>query len=187
MVEPPSPSAPVRERAEGPETGILGIMTPYHFVTTLRVTASLEAVYWAIAEPAWVEDWGDAVRVERRQAADEVGWGSCFDATVRAPLGYHLSARIETIEADPWSRLRMQATGSVVGTGTWEITANGGATDVRFDWDVSTTERWMDMLAPVARPVFERSHGIVMRHAARTAADHLGAELLHFDSRALPV
>lgn len=162
-------------------------MTPYRFVTTFGVTASADAVYGAVADPAWVDDWGDAVRVEQQRAGDELGLGACFDATVRAPLGYRLSARIETVEARPWSRLRMTASGSVVGTGTWDIAANGGSTDVRFDWEVSTTERWMDVLAPVARPVFERSHGIVMHNAARTAARHLGAELLHFDSRALPV
>lgn len=162
-------------------------MTPYHFVTAFGVTASAEAVYCAIADPAWVDDWGDAVRVEQRRAGDGIGLGSCFDATVRAPLGYRLSARIETVEAEPCSRLQMRATGSVVGTGTWDLTSADGVTDVRFDWEVSTTERWMDVLAPVARPVFERSHGIVMHNAARTAARHLGAELLHFESRALPV
>lgn len=162
-------------------------MTPYRFLTLLAVTASAEAVYRAIADPHWVDAWGDATRMERRSEGDAHGLGACFDATVRAPLGYKLTARIETVAAEPWSLLRMRASGSVEGTGLWELTEHDDRTEVRFEWAVSTTERWMDLLAPVARPIFERSHGIVMRNAAETAARHLGADLVHFRSRALPV
>lgn len=162
-------------------------MTPYCFVTELGVTASPQAVYRAIADPHWVDDWGDATRVERRAEGDDTGLGARFDATVRAPLGYQLRATIETVEAEPWSLLRMRATGSVEGTGRWQLTAHADHTDVRLEWAVRTTERWMNLLAPVARPLFERSHGIVMRNAAEAAARHLGAELLTFRSRSLPV
>lgn len=160
-------------------------MTPYHFVTSFGVTASAEAVYRAIADPRWVGEWDDATRVDRRRPGDATGLGACFDATVRAPLGYHLSACIETVEAEPWCRLRMRANGSVEGTGHWELEERNHGTEVRFEWAVNTTERWMDLLAPVARPLFERSHAIVMRNAAVTAADYLGADLLHFESRSV--
>lgn len=185
----PSGSWPGKGRSGGfwPAAGILRPVTPYRFVTELRVTASAEAVYGAIADPRWVDAWGDATRVERRHAGDASGLGACFDATVRAPLGYRLSATIETVQTEPCRLLRMRATGSVEGTGLWELEDRGAATEVRFTWDVHTTERWMDVLAPVARPVFERSHGIVMRNAARTAARYLEADLVHFDSRPLPL
>lgn len=162
------------------------VATPYRFVTDLRVTAPTEAVYGAIADPAWVGAWGDVTRVERCSPGDDTGLGACFDATVRAPLGYELTARIETVEAEPWARLRMVATGSVEGSGLWDLADDGeGGTALRFTWAVRTTERWMDVLAPVARPLFERSHGIVMRNAAVTASRHLGAELVAFRTRAL--
>lgn len=160
-------------------------MTPYRFITDLLVTAPARVVYQAIADPAWVEDWGDATRVERRSPGDATGLGARFDATVRAPLGYSLTATIETVATRPWDRLEMQATGSVEGHGTWELRAVPGGTEVSFGWRVATTERWMDVLAPVARPLFERSHGVVMRRAAETAARHLGADLVRFESRAL--
>lgn len=158
-------------------------MTSYRFLTELRVTASREAAYRAIADPGWVDDWGDATSVERIRAGDATGLGACFDATVRAPIGYALNARIETVETQPWERLRMRASGSVEGTAVWELTPVDGHTHVRFTWSVRTTEAWMNLLAPVARPLFERSHGTVMRHAAETAARSLGAELLLFESR----
>lgn len=160
-------------------------MTPYRFVTQFVVSAPIDAVFRAIADPRWVDGWGDATRVERRRPGDDTGLGARFDATVRAPLGYTLTASIETVVARPWDRLEMQATGGVVGTGTWDLEETPAGTEVSFHWDVSTTERWMDLLAPVARPVFERSHGIVMHRAARTAARHLGADLVGFESRAL--
>lgn len=162
-------------------------MTPYRFLTELTVTAPPAAVYQAIVEPLWVEVWGDATRVERCRQGDATGLGACFDATVRAPIGYTLSARIETVEAQPWRLLRMRATGSVDGSGTWELDGRGDVTDLRFAWSVRTTERWMNLLAPVARPLFERSHGTVVRNAAVAAAAYLDAELLRFDSGPLPV
>lgn len=160
-------------------------MTAYRFETALRVTASAEAVYGAIVDPAWVGEWGDATSVERERDGDDTGLGARYAATVRAPVGYQLSARIETVEARPWHHLRMTATGSVEGAGVWDLEEGEGYTDVTFTWQVRTTERWMNLLAPVARPLFERSHGIVMRHAAETAARHLGADLLAFRSRPL--
>lgn len=160
-------------------------MTRYRFVTELRVTAPAEAVYGAIVAPDWAGAWSDATRVEQVRDGDATGLGACFDATVRAPVGYTLSARIETVEARPWSLLRMHATGSVEGTGLWELDPAEGTTAVTFIWDVRTTETWMNVLAPVARPLFERSHGIVVRRAAETAARSLDAELVSFRSRAL--
>lgn len=161
-------------------------MTPYRFVTELAVAAPVEAVYGAIVDPAWVDDWGDATHVERTRSGDGTGLGARFAATVRAPVGYTLSARIETVEAVPCRRVLMVAQGSVEGTGLWELEETAGSTAVTFTWNVRTTETWMNLLAPIARPLFERSHGVVMRNAAEAAARSLDAELLAFRSRSLP-
>ena len=36
-------------------------------------------------------------------------------------------------------------------------------TAVTYEWNVSTTKTWMNLLAPVARPVFAYNHDMVMR------------------------
>ena len=36
-------------------------------------------------------------------------------------------------------------------------------TYVRYDWKVNTTKKWMNLLAPIARPLFNWNHDIVMK------------------------
>lgn len=161
-------------------------MAHYRFLTDLRVGAAIDDVYRLLVEPeGWLDDWVDALRVERTREGDEDGRGRTFDATVRAPMGYHLSARITTAEVEHPHRLDMVSSGDLEGTGRWDLAEADGVTDVSFDWDVRTTPRWMDVLTPVLRPLFERSHHVVVRNAARAAAASLDAELLHARSRAL--
>lgn len=162
-------------------------MASYRFVTEFGVGAPIDRVYASIVAPeAWLGGWSDAVSVRRVRVGAADGVGAVFDATVRAPVGYQLTARIETVEARPPTHARMQATGGVDGSGEWQLRERDGDTEVAFVWDVRTTEAWMNALAPVARPLFEWSHGVVMQHAVEAAADHLGADLTDFRSRPAP-
>jgi hypothetical protein len=158
----------------------------YRFVTDLRFAAPVEPVYRSVVQPErWLDDWAHAVSVRRTSDGDEAGVGASFEATVRAPLGYRLSARIATVAAHRPTGLWMTSSGDLEGYARWRLTPDPGGTDVRFTWDVRTTERWMQLLTPVARPVFEWSHGVVVRRAAEAAAQDLGTELLVFRSRAV--
>jgi hypothetical protein len=156
----------------------------YRFVTQMRFGAPIDAVYRSITEPeSWLDRWADTVTVERTSAGDDDGVGASFDAAVRAPIGYTLAARIETSAADRPRHLRMRATGDLEGEGRWHLRVHpSGGTEVHFRWDVRTTETWMNLLTPVARPLFEWSHGVVMRHAAEAAAASLGTPLVAFRS-----
>ena len=49
---------------------------------------------------------------------------------------------------------------------------------VLYDWRVSTTKPWMNALGPVARPVFEYNHDVVMRWGGEGLARRLGCRLL---------
>ena len=54
----------------------------------------------------------------------------------------------------------------------------GGVTEVLYEWNVSTTKPWMNLLAPVARPAFEWNHDWVMSHGGTGIAKLLGCKLL---------
>ena len=58
---------------------------------------------------------------------------------------------------------RRGASGELTGTGHWRLYEQDGVTAVTYEWNVHTTKRWMNALAPVARPVFEYNHDVVMR------------------------
>jgi hypothetical protein len=49
---------------------------------------------------------------------------------------------------------------------------------VTYDWNVRTTKRWMNVLAPVARPAFEYNHNVVMRRGGEGLAQRLGCRLI---------
>jgi hypothetical protein len=56
-----------------------------------------------------------------------------------------------------------QALGELVGSGIWRLRQVGDVTDVRYDWEVRTTRLWMNLLAPIARPIFAWNHDGIMK------------------------
>ena len=75
-------------------------------------------------------------------------------------------------------RMDGAAVGELTGTGSWRLYEDDGATAVLFEWRVQTTRWWMNVLAPVARPVFRWNHNRLMRSGGHGLARRLGAELL---------
>jgi hypothetical protein len=103
---------------------------------------------------------------------------------VRAPLGYRIGGRIDVVEVEAPTYVRMQATGTIVGAGTWRLAEVDHGTAVRFSWRVRPAARWLQLLTPVARPLFEAGHEAVVRDAVHAAAALLDAEVVWFDSHA---
>jgi hypothetical protein len=71
-----------------------------------------------------------------------------------------------------------EAAGELTGTGHWRLFEQDGVTAVTYDWRVRTTKAWMNALAPLARPVFEYNHNIVMGWGGQGLAQRLGCNLL---------
>jgi hypothetical protein len=51
-------------------------------------------------------------------------------------------------------------------------------TAVTYEWKVRTTKRWMNLLAPLARPIFDYNHNVVMRWGGEGLARRLDCNLL---------
>ena len=77
--------------------------------------------------------------------------------------------------------LEGNATGELAGVGRWRFFEENGVTAVVYEWNVSTTKWWMNVLAPVARPAFQSNHDYVMRNGGEGIAKLLGARLLALD------
>ena len=71
-----------------------------------------------------------------------------------------------------------EARGELSGTGHWRLFEQDGITAVTYEWNVRTTKAWMNALAPVARPIFEYNHNVVMRWGGEGLAQRLGCNLL---------
>ena len=47
-----------------------------------------------------------------------------------------------------------------------------------YEWNVRTTKAWMNVIGPVARPLFAYNHDVVMRWGGEGLAQRLGCNLL---------
>jgi uncharacterized protein YndB with AHSA1/START domain len=153
----------------------------YRFLTTWVLDASREAVWEAIYHPErWPEWWLGVRAVRKVSGGDEDGVGSVYEHEWRSRLPYPVRFRIETTRVELPHLIEGTADGELSGTGRWRFFA-GRETAVTYEWNVRTTRRWMNALAPVARPVFAANHDWVMKRGGEGLARLLGARLLASD------
>ena len=153
-------------------------MAGYSFLTTWVLDAPLEDVWQAVYEIEQWPDWWRGVRsVEKLESGDPAGIGALYRHEWRSVIPYpvRFDARITKIE--PLRLIEADADGELAGTGRWRFFA-GGETAVTYEWSVRTTRAWMNLVAPVARPVFHWNHDVVMHQGGEGLAQLLGAPLL---------
>jgi uncharacterized protein YndB with AHSA1/START domain len=161
-------------------------MAPYHFTTEIWIGATPERVWHALEDPTtWPAWWRWLRRVTVLDPGREDGVGLRYRFELRTALPYTLAFDSETVRLAPPLRWESRVTGELAGTGLWEVTERGGGSMVRYTWIVATTKRWMNVLAPVARPAFNRNHHLIMRDFARGLARRLGARLVSVENRAI--
>ena len=151
-------------------------MKTYNFVTIWRVNAPIENVWNEIYHskewPGW---WRGVESVSEVRKGDESGVGSIHRYTWKSKLPYRLSFDMQTVRIEPPVLLEGMAVGELQGRGLWQLTTDGTDTVVRYDWSVETTKRWMNLLSPIARPLFEWNHDVVMGWGSQGLAKRLGA------------
>jgi uncharacterized protein YndB with AHSA1/START domain len=151
----------------------------YSFLTTWCLEAAIEPVWEAIYDSErWPEWWRGVERVVEIEPGNDDGVGQLGRYTWRSRLPYELTFEVRTTRVERPHLLVGEALGELAGTGRWRLFESGGATAVLYEWDVRTTRPWMNLLAPLARPVFAWNHHWVMNSGANGLARLLGARLL---------
>jgi uncharacterized protein YndB with AHSA1/START domain len=136
----------------------------YKFVTHWQFQASPVDVWDAIHHSErWPQWWKAVESVVELQKGDSTGVGSLRRYTWRGALPYRLSFDMRTTQVEPPVRLEGRASGELEGRGCWTLSGQGSTTLVRYDWEVEANKRWMQILSPIARPLFEWNHDTVMR------------------------
>jgi len=154
-------------------------MAEYRFLTTWLVDAPRERAWEAIEDAvSWPEWWRGVVRVDQRSAGDGDRVGSSFLIEWRSRLPYPLEFEFTVDRIERPALMAGTAEGELSGRGCWRLFEQDGVTAVVYDWSVTTSKRWMNLLAPLARPVFEYNHDVVMRWGGEGLAQRLGARLL---------
>ena len=109
---------------------------------------------------------------------NEGGVGSIHRYTWKSKLPYRLSFDMKTVRIEPPRLLEGIAFGELQGRGLWQLSTQANETIVRYDWNVVTTKSWMNLLAPIARPLFEWNHNVVMNWGAEGLEKRLGARVV---------
>lgn len=157
----------------------------YHFVTSIELEAPVHQVWDALADSGtWPNWWRWLRRAEVLESGAENGLGRRVRNKIVSPLLYRLTydGLVTTVEEPRF--VEFEASGDLVGTGrfTLQPTRSGGSM-LDFDWVVDTPKPWMRAIAPIARPIFVRSHHRLMEDFAIGLSRHLGTGLISVVNR----
>lgn len=154
-------------------------MTTYSFVTIWRIKAPIENVWNEIYHSTdWPTWWKGVESVVEISNGDELGVGSVHRYSWKSKLPYRLSFDMKTVRIEPPVVLEGIATGELQGHGLWQLSTVDDETIARYDWRVETNKWWMNLLAPIARPLFEWNHNVVMSWGAKGLAQRLGTSVV---------
>ncbi|HEX5822058.1 MAG TPA: SRPBCC family protein [Solirubrobacterales bacterium] len=157
-------------------------MAEYRFLTTWLLEAPRERVWDAIYESErWPEWWHGVLEADALEEGDESGVGRYGRYVWKSKLPYRLEFFVRTTKVEKPYLLEGNAEGELAGIGRWRLFERDGVTAALYEWNVRTTRAWMNLLTPVARPVFAVNHDYVMRNGGRGLAGLLGARLLAVD------
>ena len=154
-------------------------MADYRFLTTWILDSPIEPVWDALRKiedwPAW---WPGVQRVRKLEHGDDDGVGGIYEHLWRSKIPYAVAFTTYVTRVERPHLIEARAEGKLEGTGTFRLFGADGATAVTYDWSVRTTPLWMNVVAPVARPVFAWNHDVLMRQGGEGLARWLGARLV---------
>jgi uncharacterized protein YndB with AHSA1/START domain len=151
----------------------------YSFLTTWLLESAREPVFEAIHDQErWPQWWRGVEEAEELRPGDGDGVGSVSRLVWRSRLPYRIEFEVTTRRVERPHLMEGEAVGELTGTGRWRLFERDGVTAVLYEWNVSTTTAWMNLMAPVARPIFEWNHDWVMARGGEGVARLLGCRLL---------
>ncbi len=154
-------------------------MADYSFLTTWLLDSPREPVWDAIYDQArWPRWWRGVEEVEERDGGNGDGVGAASRMVWKSLLPYRVEFEITTTHVERPHLLQADAVGELAGIGRWRLFERDGVTAVLYEWNVATTKPWMNLLSPIARPIFEWNHDWVMARGGEGIAGLLGCRLL---------
>jgi hypothetical protein len=96
----------------------------------------------------------------------------------RSRIPYQLEFDFTVRELDEPRSMSGEATGALAGTGHWRLFEQDGITAVTYEWDVRTTKRWMNLIAPGGGTGVACHHNSVMCWGGEGLARRLDCNLL---------
>lgn len=154
-------------------------MTSYRLVSCWHIAAPLPLVFDNIADSlCWPQWWYGVESVSELFAGDAQGVGSLRRYVWQGHLPYRLCFDARATRIEKPAVLEAVVSGDLEGDGRWEFAHEAGVTMIRHEWRVRSTRPWMNILAPLVRPLLVRNHRRLMRYGAQGLAYKLQARLV---------
>jgi hypothetical protein len=162
-------------------------MADYHYVSTWQLQAPIEQVWAAISDLEHLPAWYAGLReVQQLAPGDAQGVGTQVRYVIKGRLPLRLAVEATVTRVAAPRELELRADGELAGTGRWSLDQQDGITTARYTWDVRTTRPWMNLVAPLARPLFTWNSKGVMLQAGKGLARFLGVPLVRAEFSAPP-
>lgn len=153
----------------------------YAFTTRWQLDAPVPLCWEYLTDQAqgWREWWPSLRGIEIVRTDELIG--SRARCRWRSPIGHALTFTLELVDATAREQVVLLVTGDLAGEGVVDFAElPGRRTLVTIRWNVETARRWMNLAAPLLRPVFRLSHQLVMwqgRRGLDRALRRLSADL----------
>ncbi|SFK41103.1 Polyketide cyclase / dehydrase and lipid transport [Amycolatopsis sacchari] len=140
----------------------------YRFRDTWFLPAPRRAVFDAVADLEGYPRWWPDVRSVRKIDEDTA------ELVCRATLPYRLVIRMRRAEQDASAgRLRVHLDGDLQGSLAARVLGHPRGTTLDITQEVVATKPLLRRLSPVARPLFQLNHALMMRRGRRGLLDRL--------------
>lgn len=154
-------------------------MVPHLFDlnSTWHLPAPPEQVWAIIADVdmSWPHWWpgcsfaAPLTRTESKSSSQEdVLKATTAQLNFKAFLGYTLTITIHPTSVDPPTDIHFDAGGHLEGIGRVTVSPEGaGRSRMDISWRVRPTQRWMNLMSPIAAPLFAAAHKLLMRQGEK--------------------
>lgn len=146
----------------------------FDLTSTWQLPATPTKVWGVIADidmswPQWWPHCTSAAPLQRTEATgetqEEILKATTAHLNFKAFLGYTLTLAIHPTRVAKPREIEFDAGGHLHGTGRVTLIPleQGRATRMEIEWRVRPTQRWMNLLTPIAAPAFMAAHALMMR------------------------
>lgn len=150
----------------------------YSFVTSWKFESAIEPLWDIIYDFERWPEWWKAVKKVEILDNGVAAIGKKVRYSWKSDLPYTLRFCLTSTHIDKYHLIEGVANGDLDGFGLWKFTEKGGITTITCSWDVNTNKKWMNIMAPILKPIFRWNHAIVMRWGAKGLAKKLNIPLL---------
>lgn len=137
----------------------------YHFITTWRVTATLQEVNDIIGNALDLPRWWPSVYIDVKELThgDERGVGKVIDLYTKGFLPYTLRWQFRVTESRAPYGFTLEAWGDFVGRGIWTFEPAGAEVVITYDWKVRADKPLLRNFSFLMKPFFSANHRWAMQ------------------------